>query len=177
MTRIAAGDLVLRDATPADVPDIVQLIRELAEYERDPDAAVATPPLVHDALFGAERVAHAIMAELGTSSGRTLAGFALWFHNFSTWTGRRGLYLEDLFVRPAYRGQGIGGALLRRLAAIAAERGCARMEWSVLKWNVDAIRVYEQIGAAALDGWTVYRLTGDGIAALARGGAGAPTGG
>lgn len=157
--------VTLRDATPEDASEIVALIRELAEYERAPDAAVATPELVRAALFGPERVAYSVLAEL---DGVT-AGFALWFHNFSTWTGRRGLYLEDLFVRPVCRGRGVGLALLRHLARVAAERGCARMEWSVLDWNVDAIRFYERLGARAMRGWTVYRLTGPEIAALAAG--------
>ena len=161
----------LRDATPDDVPEIIRLIRDLAAYERAPDSAVATPVLIRDALFGAERVASAVLAELDSGDGsRIVAGFALWFHNFSTWTGRRGLYLEDLFVRPEYRGRGIGVALLRHLAALAVARNCARMEWSVLDWNVDAIRFYEQLGARPMDGWTVYRMTDDAIRTLAEGG-------
>jgi len=155
--------LTLRDATPADIPDILALIRELALYERDPAAAVATPALLHDALFGAERVAWAVMAEVDGVTG----GFALWFHNFSTWTGRRGLYLEDLFVRPEFRGRGIGLALLRHLARIAIARRCTRMEWSVLTWNVDAIGFYERIGARPMDEWKIYRMTGAAIRSLA----------
>lgn len=159
----ADGVTAIRDATRDDLPEIVALIRELAEYERDPAAAVATESLLDDALFGAERVAHAVMAECDG----TVAGFALWFHNFSTWTGRRGLYLEDLFVRPAFRGRGIGLSLLRHLARVALERGCPRMEWSVLNWNTDAIGFYERLGARAMDDWTTYRMTPDAIRALA----------
>ena len=157
------GDVHLRPATPADIPTILDLIRELADYERDPDAAVATPELMHDALFGPGAVAHVLMAE---DEAETL-GFALYFFNFSTWTGRPGLYLEDFYVRPSARSGGVGRRLFARLASIAQERGCGRMELSVLNWNVNAIRFYERQGGTALDDWTHYRYGTEEIARIA----------
>ena len=157
------SDVRLRTAVPADIPAILDLIRELAEFERDPDSAVATPDLMYDALFGPRAVAHAIMAE--DDSG-TL-GFALYFFNFSTWTGRRGLYLEDFYVRPAARRKGVGRKLFARLASIAQECGCGRMELSVLNWNVDARRFYERLGGFPMDDWTHYRFGVDEIASIA----------
>lgn len=156
-------DVRLRPAGPVDVPKILDLIRELAEYERDPDAAVATPDLMHDALFGPNAVAHAIVAEDDAET----VGFALYFFNFSTWTGRRGLYLEDFYVQPSARARGIGRQLFTRLAAIAEECGCGRMELSVLNWNVNAIRFYERYGGIALDDWTHYRFGIDAISRIA----------
>ncbi|HEY5087392.1 MAG TPA: GNAT family N-acetyltransferase [Gemmatimonadaceae bacterium] len=156
-------DVRLRPAGPADIPKILDLIRELAEFERDPDAAVATPDLMYDALFGPKAVAHAIMAEDDTET----LGFALYFFNFSTWTGRRGLYLEDFYVRPAARARGIGQKLFSRLASIAQECGCGRMELSVLDWNGNAIRFYERNGGVALDDWTHYRFGIDAISRIA----------
>jgi GNAT superfamily N-acetyltransferase len=156
--------LTMRAATPSDVPLILVLVRELAEYERDPDAVVATEAMVHDALFGTRPAAEVVMAFEGVAA----VGFALFFHNFSTWLGRRGLYLEDLFVRPAFRGRGYGRALLVRLAQLAVERGCGRMEWSVLDWNEPAIGFYRTMGAEPMDGWTVFRLTGDALVRAAR---------
>jgi GNAT superfamily N-acetyltransferase len=153
----------IRSATEADVPVILSLIRELAEYERAPDAVVATETGLRDVLFGSKRSAEVLLAlEKGEA-----VGFAVYFHNFSTWLGRPGLYLEDLFVRPAVRGKGFGRALLERLAQIAQERGCGRMEWAVLDWNEPAIQFYRKLGAEPMNEWTVFRLTAPGIAKLA----------
>jgi GNAT superfamily N-acetyltransferase len=146
-------------ATPADVPTILQLIRELAEFERLLHEVVATEADVHDALFGARPVAEAVVAR----AAGEVAGFALFFHNYSTFRGRPGIYLEDLYVRPQYRGRGYGGALLKHLAGHAVQRRCARMEWAVLDWNERAIAFYESLGAKPVDGWTVYRLTGEAL--------------
>lgn len=156
-------DVVLRPATESDIPTIVGLVRELAEYERDPDAAVATPELMWESLFGDGAVAYAVMADVDGVS----VGFALYFFNFSTWTGRPGLYLEDLYVQPSMRGRGIGRELFRYLARVAMARRCGRFELSVLDWNVDAIGFYEKLGGVAMDGWTVYRFAPDAIAAIA----------
>jgi len=156
--------LDLRPATPADVDLIVSMVRELAVYERAPEAVLATADLIGKALFGAPPAAEAVIAEW---QGQP-AGLAVFFHNFSTWLGRRGLYLEDLFVRESYRGRGIGKALLLHLAAIARTRGCGRMEWSVLDWNQSAIDFYRSLGAKAMDEWTVYRLDADALQALDR---------
>jgi GNAT superfamily N-acetyltransferase len=157
--------LRLRPAAPADVPLILALVRELAEYEREPDAVEATEAMLADALFGPRPAAEAVVAEADEGP----AGFALFFHNFSTWKGRRGLYLEDLYVRPAFRGRGIGRALLAHLAGVAVARGCGRFEWSVLDWNAPAIGFYRALGAEPMDGWTVMRLSGPALAALAGG--------
>jgi len=157
------SDLVIRPATAADVPIILELIRELATYERAPNEATATQDQLVDVLFGPRPAAEVLLA----FEEETPVGFAVFFHNFSTWLGRSGLYLEDLFVRPEQRGKGYGRALLVHLAKIAHERGCGRMEWAVLDWNEPAIQFYKKIGAAPLDEWTVFRLTRDGIAKLA----------
>ncbi|KQM68030.1 GNAT family acetyltransferase [Sphingomonas sp. Leaf17] len=154
---------VIRPATPADMPTILRFVRELATFERAPDAVLATEAMLTDALFGPHPAAEAVIAE---TDGASL-GFALFFHNFSTWEGRRGLYLEDLYVTPAARGRGIGKALLRHLAALAVARGCARFEWSVLDWNADAIAFYRSVGAVGMDDWTIQRLSGDALAAFA----------
>jgi GNAT superfamily N-acetyltransferase len=153
----------VRQATPADVPTILRFVRDLAEYEREPDAVEATEPMLHDALFGATPAAEAVIAE---ADGQPI-GFALFFHNFSTWKGRRGLYLEDLYVTPEARGSGAGRALLAHLAALALDRGCARFEWSVLDWNAPAIGFYRAIGAVGMEEWTVQRLEGAALARLA----------
>lgn len=170
---------MIRAATPADIPVVLDLIRELAAYERVPEQARATPEQLHTALFGADPVAYALIAEepAGRVDGTGAAGsgghaaeavgFALWFRNFSTWTGTPGLYLEDLYVRPERRGAGHGTALLAELAAIAVERGWSRFEWSVLDWNEKALGVYRAIGARPQDEWTVQRLTGPALHALA----------
>jgi GNAT superfamily N-acetyltransferase len=149
---------------PADVPLILSLITELAEYEQLAREVRATEPLLHDALFGSTPVAHAVIARDGDD---TPAGFALYFFSFSTFVGRPGLYLEDLFVRPAFRKRGIGRGLLAHLARVAVERGCGRMEWAVLNWNEMALRVYRAIGAQPMDQWTVQRLTGQALVDLA----------
>ncbi|GMV84554.1 MAG: N-acetyltransferase [Dehalococcoidia bacterium] len=154
----------LRPATEADLDTIIELIRALAEYEREPDAVRLDRADLGRHLFGPRPYAEVILAE--TEAGAS-AGFALFFHNFSTWEGRPGIYLEDLFVRPQYRGEGYGKALLAALARLARERGCARLEWAVLDWNAPAIRFYRALGAVPLDEWTTYRLTGEALARLA----------
>ena len=158
----------IRFAKPADVPVILQLIHDLAEYERAPDEVVATEARLSEALFGDRPAAEVL---LGDEAGEPVC-FALFFHNFSTWMGRRGLYLEDLFVRPEKRGRGYGRALLVRLAQIAEERGCGRMEWAVLDWNEPAIEFYRRLGARPNEEWTIFRLTRDGIAQPAQEGEG-----
>ena len=155
--------VLIKPAGVADVPIILRLIRELAEYERAPKAAVATEPQLREVLFGEKPSAEVLLAY---AEGEPI-GFAVYFFNFSTWLGRPGLYLEDLFVRPEARGKGYGHALLVRLAQIARERGCGRMEWAVLDWNEPAIQFYKKLGAAPMNEWTVFRLTSDGIAQLA----------
>ena len=154
---------MIRPATPADVPTIMRFVRELAAFEREPDAVEATEPMLADALFGAQPAAEAVIAE-GASGA---VGFALFFHNFSTWKGKRGLYLEDLYVTPEARGQGVGAALLRHLAGLALDRGCARFEWSVLDWNEPAVRFYRALGAVGQEEWTVQRVDGDALTRLA----------
>jgi GNAT superfamily N-acetyltransferase len=157
------SDFEIRAAAEADVPIILSLIRDLAEYERAPDAVVATEEGLREVLFGARPSAEVLLAlENGDA-----VGFAVYFYNFSTWLGRPGLYLEDLFVRPNVRGNGYGRALLERLAQIAQKRGCGRMEWAVLDWNDPAIQFYRKLGAEPMNEWTVFRLTQDGIARLA----------
>lgn len=153
----------VRSAVRADVPVIVAMIRELAEYEKAPAEAVATETLIADALFGARPACEAIVGEI---DGRA-EGFALFFHNFSTWKGRAGLYLEDLFVRPAARGKGLGKALFERVAQTAVARGCPRVDWAVLDWNTPAIEFYRAMGAAAMSEWTTYRLQSDALQRVA----------
>jgi GNAT superfamily N-acetyltransferase len=153
----------IRSATEDDVPLILTLIKELAEYERLSHEVVATEEMLRDSLFGERRVAEALLGYLGDDP----AGFALFFHNFSTFLGRPGIYLEDLYVRPEFRGAGVGRALLVHLAGLAKERGCGRLEWSVLDWNEPAIGFYRGIGASPVSGWTVYRLTGEALENLA----------
>jgi GNAT superfamily N-acetyltransferase len=157
--------ITVRTANPADVPLILRFVRELAAYEREPDAVLATEPMLADALFGTGPAAEALIAEADGDP----VGFALFFHNFSTWTGRRGLYLEDLYVTPAARGSGAGRALLGACARIAVDRGCARFEWAVLDWNRPAIDFYRAMGAVAMDEWTVQRVSGDALIRLAEG--------
>ncbi|WP_127358970.1 GNAT family N-acetyltransferase [Actinacidiphila soli] len=156
---------MIRAALPADVPEIRAMIRELAEYERELESARATQEQLHDALFGAEPAVFALIAE-DDGTGAPV-GFALWFRNFSTWTGTHGIYLEDLFVRPEARGGGHGKALLAALAAICVERGYERFEWAVLDWNEPSIGFYRSIGARPQDEWTVQRLTGEALRTLA----------
>jgi GNAT superfamily N-acetyltransferase len=155
----------IRAAAPADMPLIARFIRDLAEYERLAHAVEFDEAGLERSLFGERRYAEVLIAE--AEDGEAV-GFALFFHNFSTFLGRPGIYLEDLFVRPEARGQGHGKALLARLAAIAVERGCGRLEWAVLNWNTPSIEFYESMGADAKSDWTVYRLTGDALQALGR---------
>jgi GNAT superfamily N-acetyltransferase len=155
---------MIRPAVASDVPTIHALIRDLAEYERALDDARATEQQLHDALFGPHPAAFAHIAE-NDGTGEPV-GFALWFLNFSTWTGVHGLYLEDLYVRPEARGGGHGRALLAELARICTERGYGRLEWSVLDWNEPSIGFYKSLGAVPMDGWTVFRLTGQPLAEL-----------
>jgi hypothetical protein len=155
----------IRFATREDVPAVVGLIRELAEYEQLAHLVQATPELLEPQLFGARPGAECLVAE---RDGQ-LDAFALFFHNFSTFLCKRGLYLEDLYVKPALRGGGLGGRLLRELARIALERDCGRFEWAVLDWNVDAQAFYARMGASMLADWRVCRVTGDALRELAAG--------
>lgn len=157
--------VTIRSAQVQDVSLILAFVRELAEYERAPEECHATAPALRASLFGDSPQAEVVIAE---ADGEP-AGFALFFHNYSTWEARRGLYLEDLFVRPAFRGLGAGRALLAHLAGIAVARGCGRFEWSVLDWNEPAIGFYRALGAQSMDGWTTMRLRGDALAGLAAG--------
>jgi GNAT superfamily N-acetyltransferase len=154
----------LRPATEGDLDTIIELIHALAEYEREPDAVQLDRDEFATHLFGANRYAEVILAE--TPDGAS-AGFALFFHNFSTWTGKPGIHLEDLFVRPEYRGHGYGKALLVELARIAIERNCGRLEWAVLDWNAPSIAFYKSLGAVPMDEWTTYRLSGETLASVA----------
>ncbi|MFP5306999.1 MAG: N-acetyltransferase family protein [Gammaproteobacteria bacterium] len=154
----------IRPAQPRDVPVILGLIRALAEYERLLDQVSATEAALHESLFGARPYAEALLAWRGDEA----AGFALYFHNYSTFLAKPGIYLEDLFVQPAHRKHGIGKALLAELARIAVARGCGRLEWAVLDWNAPAIAFYESLGAWPLKEWIVNRLSGDALHALAR---------
>ncbi len=151
-----------RFAKREDVPTILELIRSLAEYEHMLDEVIATEALLEEWIFdkGKAEVLFAL-------ADGEVAGFALFFHNFSTFLGRSGIYLEDLFVRPEYRGQGYGKGLLRQLSAIAVERGCGRLEWSCLDWNRPSIDFYLSLGAVPMNDWTVYRLTGERLTAMA----------
>jgi GNAT superfamily N-acetyltransferase len=155
-------------ATERDVPLILELIQGLAVYEKLAHEVTATEAGLRETLFGARPAADVIIAY----AGDTPAGFALFFPNYSTFLGKPGLYLEDLFVRPEYRGQGLGLALMKRLAQIAVERGCGRFEWSVLDWNAPSIEFYKSLGAELLDEWTGCRITGDALVRLARAEAG-----
>jgi len=154
----------LRPATPEDLPAIVGLIRELAAFEKLEHLVVVTPELLRPQLFGPRPAAEAVVGEV---QGRVV-GFALFFTNFSTFLGRPGLYLEDLYVQPAHRGTGLGKALLRHLGALAVERGCGRFEWSVLDWNENAIRFYQQMGATVMPDWRICRIAGAALQAYAR---------
>lgn len=152
-------------AQPDHVPLLLAFIRELAAYEKLSEEVVATEEVLRESLFGADRTAEALLAHWGDEP----VGFAVFFHNYSTFLGRRGLYLEDLFVRPAMRGRGVGKALMRHIAKLAVERDCGRMEWSVLDWNKSAIEFYESLGAKAMSGWTVYGLSDQSLENLAHG--------
>jgi GNAT superfamily N-acetyltransferase len=153
----------IREATPDDLPAIGQLIRDLAEFEREPDAVKATPEQLHDALFGPDAVASALIAldEAGEP-----AGFALWYRTFSTWEGVPGLFLEDLYIAERVRGSGLGRALLTALARIVVKNGWKRLEWNVLRWNSEAIAFYDTLGGRPLDDWLTYRLSGAALESL-----------
>lgn len=155
--------LSIRPAVPADIPLIAQFIRDLAEYERLSGEVRFDEAVLEAKLFGPRPYAEVLIGEVDGVA----QGFALFFHNFSTFEGKPGVYLEDLFVRPEARGAGLGKALLKRLAAIAVTRDCARLEWSVLDWNEPAIRFYKALGAKPMDEWTVYRVDGAALAELA----------
>ncbi|MBO0820103.1 MAG: GNAT family N-acetyltransferase [Nocardiopsaceae bacterium] len=160
-----ADGAVLRPARPGDEDGILACVRALAAYEREPDAVATTAGDLRRALFGETPTVFAHVVE----KDGTIAGIAVWFLNYSTWTGRNGIYLEDLFVREEERGRGYGRALLTALARVCARRGYRRLEWSVLNWNEPSIRFYRSIGAAGMDEWTVQRLSGDALARLAAG--------
>jgi GNAT superfamily N-acetyltransferase len=170
------NSLNIRPAVPADIPEILALIQALADYEREPASAIATAAdLLRDG-FGPTPRFHCLIAEVPSTDNLQPAtcnflpaGFALYFYNYSTWRGRPGIYLEDLFVRPQYRGKGIGKALLKEVARIAVAQGCARFEWAVLDWNTPAIDFYRSLGAEPLSEWTIMRLSGDALATLAGG--------
>jgi GNAT superfamily N-acetyltransferase len=160
------NQIEIRPAHAEDVPIILRLIRDLATYERAPNDVTATEEQLVDVLFGERPAAEVLLA----FERQSPVGFAVYFYNFSTWLGRPGLYLEDLFVKPEKRGKGYGRALLIELAKIARDRGCGRMEWAVLDWNEPAIKFYRALGAKPMNEWTVFRLTRDGIAKLASSG-------
>lgn len=153
---------MIRPARPDDVGAVLGLVRELAAYEREPDAVVATEQDLSLALFGDDPSAHCLLAEVDDA----VVGFALWYRTFSTWTGKPGLWLEDLYVQPAFRGRGLGKALLVALAGIAVDRGWTRFEWWVLDWNQPAHGFYRSLGAHPEDEWTVWRVDGDALREL-----------
>jgi GNAT superfamily N-acetyltransferase len=155
--------LNLRPATPADVPQILAFIRELAEYEREPHAVLATEADLHRDGFGPAKRFDCLIAEVDAAA----AGFALYFHNYSTWRGHAGIHIEDLYVRPEHRGKGIGKALLTRVATIAVAEGCPRLQWDVLEWNTPAIGFYERIGATMMTEWRTMRVHRDTLPRLA----------
>lgn len=154
--------LSIRFATRNDIPVMLGFIRELAEYEHMPEAVVADPDEMAAWMFE-RRVAECLLAE----EDGVPVGMALFFYNYSTWLGKAGIYLEDLYVQPAYRGRGYGRALLTRLAALAVERGCGRLEWACLDWNTPSIGFYRALGAVPMDEWTTYRLTGEALVEVA----------
>ena len=153
----------IRAAVESDAPLILQLVKELAEYERLSHEVVATEEALRDSLFGERPLAEVLICHHGDEP----AGFALFFHSFSTFLGKPGIYLEDLYVKPEYRGMGLGRALLVHLAKLASERGCGRLEWSVLDWTETAIAFYRGVGASPVSGWTVYRVAGEALEELA----------
>ena len=159
----SSGNISIRAAREQDVPTILGFIRELAEYEKLSHEVVATESMLRQHLFGARPVAEVLIAE----SDAKPVGFALFFHNFSTFLGRTGIYLEDLYVQPHARGRGIGKAMLVRIGKVAVERGCGRVEWSVLDWNEPSIQFYRKLGAVPMSDWTVFRVTGDALTRLA----------
>lgn len=156
--------LRIRSGEPADIPVIARLIRELARFEKLEHEVTMTEGLLAENLFGQHRYAETLIAE----DAGTPIGFALFFHTFSTFLARPGIYLEDLFVVPEHRSHGVGRALLTRLARLALERGCGRLEWAVLNWNTEAIKFYERLGARPNSDWTVYRLAGEALTSLGR---------
>jgi GNAT superfamily N-acetyltransferase len=164
MDVTTAGTLRIERATERDVPLILRLIKALAEYERMSDEVIATEDGLRRTLFGPHPAAEVVVGYAGDEP----AGFALFFHNYSTFLGKPGLYLEDLFVVPTFRGRGYGKALLAHLAKLAVERDCGRFEWSVLDWNEPAIGFYKKLGARPMDGWTIFRVTGDALRTLAK---------
>ncbi len=153
----------VRDARIEDAEVILRFVKELALYEKEPEAVVASEADIRASIFGADSTVKAVICELNSEP----VGFAVYFYNYSTWLGRKGIYLEDLYVSPEYRKVGAGKALLKHLAQVAVKEGCGRFEWSVLNWNEPAIGFYESLGAKPMDGWTVYRLTGVELEALA----------
>jgi GNAT superfamily N-acetyltransferase len=160
---VAYGRAVIRTCRPDDVPEILRLVRELADYEREPESVEASESSLYSALFGHDSFVHAFVGE---ADGQVV-GLALWFLAFSTWTGRPTLYLEDLVVSSPYRGSGMGRALMAALAGEARRRGCARMDWSVLNWNEPSIAFYRRLGAEPMSEWTGWRLSGPALEALA----------
>ena len=156
------GDFSIRFAARGDIPAVLGFIRALAAYENMEDQVIANEALLETWIFEKKRAEVLLAFE-----GEKPVGFALFFHNFSTWLGRAGIYLEDLFVLPEYRGKGYGKLLLKRLARIAVQRGCGRLEWACLDWNEPAIAFYKAVGAAPIDEWTTYRVTGDALLSLA----------
>lgn len=160
----------VRPATPADLPDILRLVHELAAYEREPDKVEATEDHFAEVLFpgSGDPTAFCHVAEVadGAAGGRRVVGIAVWFLSFSTWTGTNGIWLEDLFVEPEHRGSGLGQELLRTLARVCVERGYRRLEWWVLDWNTPSIGFYESLGAIGQDEWTTFRIDGDALVAL-----------
>jgi len=174
---MTASTFTITSASERDVPAILAMIKALAAYEKLSHAVTATEDGLRQTLFGPRPAAEVLMAHAGLSAeaqganaGEQPAGFALFFHNYSTFLGQRGLYLEDLFVAPQWRGHGLGRLLLARLAATALERGCGRLEWSVLDWNTPAIGFYRRLGAVPMEDWTMYRVTGEALSRLARDG-------
>jgi len=163
-TATGIDNLRIEKASEGDVALILSFIKELADYERMSDDVVATEELLHKALFGARAMAEVVIAYRDEGA----VGFALFFHNFSTFLGRPGIYLEDLYVQPHARGKGVGRALLAHLARLAKERDCGRLEWAVLDWNEPAIRFYQNLGAVPMNEWTVFRATGDALDRLAQ---------
>lgn len=158
----------LRSAREGDLPAIVSLIRELADFEKLAHLVVVTPESLQPHLFGPRPAAEAVVAEVHVNGQTTVVAFALFFTNFSTFLGRPGLYLEDLYVQPQHRGRGLGKALLQHLGALAVERGCGRFEWSVLDWNENAIRFYEKMGATVMPEWRICRVTGPALDAFSK---------
>jgi GNAT superfamily N-acetyltransferase len=155
--------LTIRPATPDDVPLVLEFVKALAEYEKLSDRVTATSATLRESLFGPHPGAEVLLA----FAGATPVGFAVYFHNFSTFLGVKGLWLEDIFVKPAFRGHGYGKALLLRTARIAHERGCGRFEWAVLDWNTPAWDFYKSLGAVPLEDWTMFRVTGEALRRLA----------